>query len=40
MENENRLYGQDVNTVFGFHGKQFREYFLNKYVLRETFGEW
>ena len=40
IENENHLYGQDVNTVFGFHGKQFREYFLNKYVLRETFGEW
>ena len=40
MENENHLYGQDVNTVFGFHGKQFREYFLNKYALHETFGEW
>jgi len=40
IENENHLYGQDVHTVFGFHGKQFREYFLNKYVLRETFGEW
>ena len=40
MENENHLYEQDVHTVFGFHGKQFREYFLNKYVLRETFGEW
>ena len=40
MENENHLYGQDVNTVFGFHGKQFREYFLNKYTLHEAFGEW
>ena len=40
MENENRLYGQDVNKVFGFHGKQFREYFLNKYILRESIGEW
>ena len=40
MENENHLYGQDVTTVFGFHGKQFREYFLNKYVLRESIGEW
>ena len=36
IENENHLYGQDVNKVFGFHGKQFREYFLNKYILRET----
>jgi len=40
MENENHLYGQDVNTVFGFHGKQFRNYFLNKYSLRESIGEW
>ena len=40
MENENHLYGQDVNKVFGFHGKQFREYFLNKYILRESIGEW
>ena len=40
MENENHLYGQDVNKIFGFHGKQFREYFLNKYILRETLGEW
>ena len=40
MENENRLYGQDVNKVFGFHGKQFREYFLNKYALLDSIGEW
>ena len=40
MENENRLYGQDINKVFGFHGKQFREYFLNKYALRDSIGEW
>ena len=36
MENENHLHDQDVSTVFGFHGKQFREYFLNKYTLKET----
>lgn len=40
MENENHLYGQDVNKVFGFHGKQFREYFLNKYALLDSIGEW
>ena len=40
MENENRLYGQDVNKVFGFHGKRFREYFLNKYALLDSIGEW
>ena len=29
MENMNRLYGQDVNSVFGFHGKHLREYFYD-----------
>ena len=33
MENENHLYGQDVNSVFGFHGKHLRNYFYNKYTL-------
>ena len=27
MENVNHLYGQDVNSVFGFHGKHLAEYF-------------
>ena len=40
MENVNHLYGQDVNTVFGFHGKHLREYFLKKYILRSAIGEW
>ena len=40
IENENYLYGQDVNNVFGFHGKHLRKYFLNKYVLRAPIGEW
>ena len=40
IENENHLYGQDVNNVFGFHGKHLRKYFLNKYVLRAPIGEW
>jgi len=40
MENINHLYGQDVNSVFGFHGKHLREYFLKKYVLRSSIGEW
>ena len=40
MENINHLYGQDVNTVFGFHGKHLREYFLKKYVLLQSVGEW
>ena len=40
IENENHLYGQDVNTVFGFHGKHLRDYFLKKYILRNSIGEW
>ena len=40
MENEHHLYGQDVNTVFGFHGKHLRDFFLNKYILRSSIGEW
>ena len=40
MENENHLYGQDVNSVFGFHGKHLRDHFLKKYILRSPIGEW
>jgi len=40
MENIDHLYGQDVNTVFGFHGKHMRDYFVKKYVLRASIGEW
>ena len=40
MENVNHLYGQDVNSVFGFHGKHLRDYFLKKYILRSSIGEW
>ena len=40
MENENHLYGQDVNSVFGFHGKHLRNYFIKKYILRSSIGEW
>ena len=40
MENENHLHGQDVNNVFGFHGKHLRDYFLKKYILRSSIGEW
>lgn len=36
MEHEyvNNNYGQDVTTVFGFHGKHLRNYFYKKYTLR------
>ena len=40
MENVNHLYGQDVNSVFGFHGKHLRDYFMKKYALRAAIGEW
>ena len=40
MENENHLFGLDVISVFGFHGKHFRDYFLKKYILRSSIGEW
>ena len=40
MENVDHLYGQNVNSVFGFHGKHLRDYFMKKYVLRAAIGEW
>ena len=40
MENVDHLYGQDVNSVFGFHGKHMRDYFMKKYVLRSSIGKW
>jgi len=40
MENVDRLYGQDLNTVFGFHGKHLRSYFMKRYALRAPIGEW
>tara|TARA_B100001123_G_C14949031_1_gene882888 strand:- start:22 stop:720 length:699 start_codon:yes stop_codon:yes gene_type:complete len=40
MENENHLFGQDANSVFGFHGKHLRNYFLKRYALRAPIGEW
>ena len=40
IENINNLYGQNPNTVFGFHGKHLREYFIKKYILRSSIGEW
>ena len=40
MENVDHLYGQNVNSVFGFHGKHMRDYFLKKYRLRSSVDEW
>ena len=40
MENTDNLYGQNVDSVFGFHGKHLRDYFMKKYVLRSSIGEW
>ena len=40
MEDSGRLYGQNVNTVFGFHGKHLRDHFMKKFILRAPIGEW
>jgi len=40
MENIENLYGQNVDSVFGFHGKHMRDYFMKKYALRAAIGEW
>jgi len=40
LENVNNLYGQNENSVFGFHGKHLRNHFLKKYALRAPIGEW
>jgi len=34
------LYGQDVNSVFGFHAKHMRGYFLKEYMRRAPIGKW
>ncbi len=40
MENIENLYGQNVNSVFGFHGKHMRKFFMKRYRLRSVIGEW
>jgi len=40
MENIENLYGQNVNSVFGFHGKHMRKFFVKRYRLRSVIGEW
>ena len=40
MENIENLYGQNVNSVFGFHGKHMRKFFVKRYRLRSVVGEW
>ena len=40
MENVENLYGQNENSVFGFHGKHMRDHFMKKYVLRSAIGTW
>ena len=39
-EKTNNFYGYDINSVFGFHGKHLKDYFLKKYILRSSIGEW
>ena len=40
MENIDNLYGQNANSVFGFHGKHLRDHFVKKYALDAAIGEW
>ena len=40
MENIENLYGQNKNSVFGFHGKHLRKFFVKRYRLRSVIGEW
>ena len=40
LENIDNLYGQNVNSVFGFHGKHLRDHFIKKYRLRAAIDEW
>ena len=34
------LYGQDENSVFGFHARHMRDYFLKEYMRRAPIGKW
>ena len=40
MEDVHHLYGQDVNSVFGFHAAHMRDYFLKEYMRRAPIGKW
>jgi|TARA_B100001964_G_scaffold243757_1_gene322747 hypothetical protein len=40
IEDDQHLYGQDVNSVFGFHAKHLKDYFLKEYMRRAPIGEW
>jgi|TARA_B100001971_G_scaffold104515_1_gene96220 hypothetical protein len=39
IESPGNLYRQDVNSVFGFHGKHLRNYYYKKYTLRSLMNE-
>jgi len=40
MEDVHHLYGQNVNSVFGFHARHMRDYFLKEYMRRAPIGKW
>jgi hypothetical protein len=40
IEDANHLYGQDVNSVFGFHARHMRDYYLKEYMRRAPIGKW
>ena len=40
IENPHHLYGQNANSVFGFHARHMRDYFLKEYMRRAPIGKW
>ena len=40
MEGWHHLYGQNANSVFGFHAKHMTGYFLKEYMRRAPIGKW
>ncbi len=40
IENPHHLCGQNANSVFGFHARHMRDYFLKEYMRRAPIGKW
>jgi hypothetical protein len=40
MEDVHHLHGQDVNSVFGFHARHMKDYFLKEYMRCAPIGKW
>ena len=40
VEDIHHFYGQNANSVFGFHARHMRDYFLKEYMRRAPIGKW